>query len=122
VERIERLWRWHEDSLLIGEKIYSERHERYFTIQTTYTDNAEIRQLVRFFNSLMLLRTSPQPPTASRMPEIFRIIYTNGTESYIVFAWTQVHYNDTFFWIIDREHGDRSSTRLDNLIQNLALE
>jgi hypothetical protein len=118
VERIEQLWNGTRPHFEEG---YSERMGGYVTV-SSYTDEAEIRELVNFFNSLILLRNEPQPPTAARPPEIFRIVYKNGTESYIVFAWTQVHYNDTFYWLIDREQGERSSTQLDNLLRRLAEE
>jgi hypothetical protein len=116
VERIERLW---HGTMPNFESVYSERMGRYVSVQA-FTDETQIRDLVNFFNSLTLLRTPPREPTAAAPPEIFRIIYTNGAESYIVFAWTQVHYNDICYWLIDCEQGERSSTRLHNLLRRLA--
>ena len=92
---------------------------RYMVIINTFTDETHISYLIGFFNSLTLTASDQVLIDAARMPEIFRIVYRDGTTDFIQFHFTSMFYNDSFFRIADDDRGLRRTRELDYMLIRL---
>ena len=125
VAKIELLSPMHPEMGKLNEQVWVESRNingesvgRYMEVINTYTDETHISALISFFNSLTLTPSEFFVNTA-RPPENFRITFRDGSTDFILFYFTSLSHNDSFFRITDDDRGLERTIELDNMLYGL---